>query len=100
MKSLLALVTVDRVFIGFYQPHLFGWLLIGLLAGWLSGELIRGKGFGCLGNVLLGLIGAVVGGWMFDRLGIQFYGFIGSLAAATIGAVVVVALARALAGSK
>lgn len=91
---------MEGVFVGFQRPHLFGWLLIGLLAGWLSGEMIRGKGFGCLGNVLLGLIGAVVGGWMFDRLGIQFYGFIGSLAAATIGAVVVVALARAVAGSK
>ncbi len=100
MKLFPALFTTDVVVIGFHKPHLFGWLVIGLLAGWLSGELTRGKGFGCLGNVLLGLIGAVVGGWMFDRLGIQAYGFIASLAAATVGAMVVVSLARALAGSK
>jgi len=76
-----------------------GWLLIGLLAGWLSGKVVRGKGFGCLGNTLLGLIGAVVGGWLFEQLHIETFGFMGSLAAATVGAVVVVALGRAIAGS-
>lgn len=76
-----------------------GWLVMGLLAGWLSGELVRGKGFGCLGNTLLGLIGAVVGGWMFEQLHISTFGFIGGLAAATAGAVAIVALARALSGS-
>ena len=76
-----------------------GWLIIGLLAGWLSGEVVRGKGFGCLGNILLGLIGAVVGGWLFEQLHISTFGFIGGLAAATVGAVAIVALARALAGS-
>ena len=76
------------------------WLIIGLLAGWLSGEITRGKGFGCLGDTLLGLIGAVLGGWMFSRLHISAYGFIGELAAATVGAVVLVAFARAIAGGK
>lgn len=75
-----------------------GWLIIGLLAGWLSGEITRGKGFGCLGNTLLGLIGAVLGGWLFSLLQIRAYGFIGGLAAATVGAVVLVSVARALAG--
>jgi len=75
-----------------------GWLIIGLLAGWLSGEITRGRGFGCLGNTLLGLIGAVLGGWLFSLLHIQAYGFIGGLAAATVGAVVLVSLARAIAG--
>lgn len=78
---------------------LIGWLIIGLLAGWLSGEVVRGKGFGCLGNTLLGLIGAVVGGWLFEQLHIATFGFIGSLAAATVGAVAIVALARAISGS-
>jgi len=78
---------------------LIGWLIIGLLAGWLSGEVVRGKGFGCIGNTLLGLIGAVVGGWLFEQLHISTFGFIGSLAAATVGAVVVVALGRMISGS-
>src|ERR1700693_5180387 len=73
-----------------------GWLIIGLLAGWLSGEITRGRGFGCLGNTLLGLIGAVLGGWLFSLLHIQAYGFIGGLAAAAGGAGVVGALARAV----
>ncbi len=77
-----------------------GWTLIGLIAGWLAGKVTRGTGFGCLGNVLLGLIGAVLGGWIFTKLGIQSYGFIGSLAAATVGAVVLVSVARLFANGK
>ena len=75
------------------------WLLIGLIAGWLTGKVTRGSGFGCLGNVILGLIGAVIGGWVFSRLGIWGGGFIYSLAAATVGAVLLVSIARLFAGS-
>ena len=82
----------------FVQHSVLGWLLMGLLAGWLSGELVRGRGFGCLGNILLGLIGGVVGGWIFEQMHIATFGFIGGLAAATVGAVVIVALARAVSG--
>jgi len=92
--SILRVVGLDI----FVEHSIFGWLLMGLLAGWLSGELVRGKGFGCLGNILLGLIGAVVGGWIFEQLHVAAFGFIGGLAAATVGAVVVVALARAISG--
>jgi uncharacterized membrane protein YeaQ/YmgE (transglycosylase-associated protein family) len=77
-----------------------GWVVIGLLAGWLAGKITRGRGFGCLTNLLLGLIGAVIGGWLFTLAGIQAYGFIGSLAAATVGAVVLLAVAGLFAGRK
>ena len=98
-SSALAAATVRMAGVDIFVEHSFiGWLIMGALAGWLSGELVRGKGFGCLGNVLLGLIGAVVGGWLFEQLHIAAYGFIGGLAAATIGAVLVVSLARALSG--
>ncbi len=76
----------------------FAWIVVGLLAGWLAGKITRGRGFGCVVNILLGLIGAVVGGWIFTRLGVMALGFIGSLAAATIGAVLLVAVARLFAG--
>jgi uncharacterized membrane protein YeaQ/YmgE (transglycosylase-associated protein family) len=76
----------------------FYWIIIGLIAGWLTGTLTRGRGFGCLADIVIGLIGAVIGGWIFTRLGIQFYGILGSLAAAVVGAVLLVSVARLFAG--
>ncbi len=82
-------------------PHsLIAWILIGLIAGWLAGKVTRGAGFGCLADVILGLIGALLGGWIFLKLGIFGGGFLFSLAAATVGAVVLVAIARLFAGHK
>jgi uncharacterized membrane protein YeaQ/YmgE (transglycosylase-associated protein family) len=75
-------------------PSLLGWIVIGIIAGWLTGKLMRGAGYGILMDLILGLIGAVIGGWIFGLLGISSYGFVGSLAAATVGAVVLVAIAR------
>ncbi len=77
---------------------LTGWILIGLIAGWLAGKVTRGAGFGCLADVALGLIWALLGGWIFLRVGIFGGGFLFSLAAATVGAVLLVAIARLLAG--
>ena len=79
---------------------LIGWILIGLIAGWLAGKVTRGVGFGCLADVILGLIGALLGGWVFFKLGIWGGGFLFSLAAATVGAVLLVAIARLIAGSR
>lgn len=82
-----------------YIPHsVIAWVMIGLLAGWLAGKVSRGRGFGCIANVLLGLVGAVLGGWIFTRLGIVRFGFIYSLAAATLGAVILVTIARLFSG--
>ncbi|MGB6483431.1 MAG: GlsB/YeaQ/YmgE family stress response membrane protein [Candidatus Acidiferrales bacterium] len=83
----------------FYYSHgLLGWIIIGLIAGWLAGVVGRGRGFGCLADIILGLIGAIVGGWIFYKLGIRAGGVIGSLAAAFVGAVVLVVIARLFAG--
>jgi uncharacterized membrane protein YeaQ/YmgE (transglycosylase-associated protein family) len=76
----------------------FAWIIVGLLAGWLAGKVTRGRGFGCIVNILLGLIGAVIGGWIFTRVGVSALGFFGSLAAATVGAILLVAIARLFAG--
>ncbi len=75
-------------------PSLLGWIVIGIIAGWLTGKLMRGAGYGILMDLILGLVGAVIGGWIFGLLGIFSHGFFGSLAAATVGAVVLVAIAR------
>jgi uncharacterized membrane protein YeaQ/YmgE (transglycosylase-associated protein family) len=90
---------------GFYvrmqaQRGLIGWIIIGLIAGWLAGTLSRGRGFGCIVDVILGLIGAVIGGWIFSKLGITTFGFLGSLAAATLGAILLVTIARLFAGGR
>jgi uncharacterized membrane protein YeaQ/YmgE (transglycosylase-associated protein family) len=84
---------------------LIGWILIGLLAGWLAGKVSRGAGYGCFADIVLGLIGALLGGWLFLRLGIWGSGFLYSpflysLAAATVGAVLLVTVARLFAGHR
>ena len=66
---------------------LIAWVVLGLLAGWIAGKLTRGHGFGCVGNVAIGLVGAVIGGFIFSALGIRgLAGFWGSLLIAVIGA--------------
>jgi len=85
-------------FFGVESRGLIAWVIIGLLAGWIAGVITRGHGFGCLVNIILGLVGAVIGGWIFTRLGIPSWGFWASLAAATVGAVVLVAIGRLFAG--
>jgi len=76
-------------------PSILGWIVIGTIAGWLTGKIMRGAGYGILVDLILGLVGAVIGGWIFGLLGISAYGLLASLAAATVGAVVLVAIARA-----
>jgi uncharacterized membrane protein YeaQ/YmgE (transglycosylase-associated protein family) len=74
------------------------WVIIGLIAGWLAGKVSRGRGFGCIANILIGLVGAVLGGWIFMKLGILGGGMIYSIAAATLGAVILVTIARLFSG--
>jgi uncharacterized membrane protein YeaQ/YmgE (transglycosylase-associated protein family) len=80
-------------------PHGFwGWLLIGLIAGWLAGKIARGRGFGCIADIILGIIGSFIGGWVFVKLGIFGGGFWYSLAAATVGAVILVSIVHLFGG--
>lgn len=68
-------------------------IFTGLIAGWLAGLIMKGRGFGVLGNIIIGVIGAVFGGWLFDLLGVRFGGeFIGDVARAMIGAIILIAL--------
>ena len=76
--------------------HLFGAIIIGLIAGWLAGKLMRGQGYGILADVALGLIGAVLGQWIFLRLGIPVDSRIAFLVMATLGAVILIGAAHLL----
>ena len=88
----------QRTVVEWWPRGIIAWLLLGLIAGWLAGKLARGRGFGCVTDIILGLIGSFIGGWIFTRLGIFGGGFLFSLAAATLGAVVLVAIAHLFSG--
>ncbi len=63
-------------------------ILIGALAGWIGGKLIRGEGFGLIGNIVVGIVGAVLGGWIFEKAGIAEANLLYEIAAAVVGSVV------------
>jgi uncharacterized membrane protein YeaQ/YmgE (transglycosylase-associated protein family) len=69
-------------------------LLIGALAGWLAGVIMKGGGFGLVGNIVVGIIGSQIGGWLFGLLGIGAGGLIGSIIAAVVGAIILLAIIR------
>ena len=69
-------------------------ILIGLVAGWLAGQVMKGGGYGVLGDIIVGILGALLGGWLFGMLGIGAGGLIGSLITAFIGACILIWLVR------
>jgi uncharacterized membrane protein YeaQ/YmgE (transglycosylase-associated protein family) len=80
-----------------------GWIVAALLAGWLAGQLVRGRGFGCLGDILLGLIGAVVGLVILSFVPLPIVGtlgFFGTLVVAFLGALILAAIGRLIGGGR
>ena len=76
---------------------LIAWIVVGLIAGWLAGQLMKGSGYGVLADIVLGILGGVVGGWIFGVLGVwPGGGLIGSIVVALVGAVVLVSITRVL----
>ena len=65
-------------------------IVIGGVAGWIAGKLMKGRGFGFFGNIIIGIIGALLGGFLFSKLGIVAGGILGSLIIAVIGAMILV----------
>lgn len=102
LSAFFLLAYIDRVFGIAIDRGFLSWILLGLVAGWLAGKIARGRGYGCLTDILLGLIGSVLGGWIFRKLeiGSGTGGFLYSLAAATVGAVVLVVVVHLFTGSK
>ena len=63
-------------------------LLVGIVAGWLAGQIVRGTGFGIIGDLLVGIVGAFIGSWLLPRLGIHLgTGVVSAIVNATIGAI-------------
>jgi len=73
------------------------WIVVGLIAGWLAGKVMKGGGYGVLVDIILGILGGFVGGWIFGLLGIwPGGGMIGSIIVAFVGAVILVWITRLL----
>jgi uncharacterized membrane protein YeaQ/YmgE (transglycosylase-associated protein family) len=81
---------------------ILAWILLGLVAGWLAGQFMRGGGYGVVGDIVLGIVGAIVGGFLASTLlGLDVNGFnVMSILIAFIGACLVIAISRAFTGGR
>jgi uncharacterized membrane protein YeaQ/YmgE (transglycosylase-associated protein family) len=73
------------------------WIVVGLIAGWLAGQVMKGGGYGILVDIILGILGGILGGWVFGLLGIwPGGGILGAIIVSFVGAVILVAITRLL----
>ena len=74
-------------------------LVVGIIAGWLAGQIVRGAGFGLIGDLLIGIVGALIGSWLLPQLGIHLgAGIVRAIINATIGAILLLLVIRLLRG--
>ena len=74
---------------------ILAWIIVGLIAGWAAGKVMKGGGYGVLMDIVLGILGGLFGGWLFGQLGLsQGGGMVGSIIVAFIGAVILVGITR------
>ena len=70
-------------------------LLVGLVAGWLAGQVVQGTGFGLIGDICIGIVGAFIASWLFPQLGIALgVGLVREIVSATIGAILLLIIIR------
>ncbi len=74
-------------------------LLIGLVAGWLAGKIMRGSGFGIWGNIVIGVIGSIIGGWLFSLISVTTSGTFGAIITAMVGAMVLLYVVKLIKNS-
>jgi uncharacterized membrane protein YeaQ/YmgE (transglycosylase-associated protein family) len=72
------------------------WIISGVIAGWLTGLIVKGKGFGLAGDLVIGLLGGLIGGWLAGLAGLQPYSWLGHVITAALGGVVLVFVVRIL----
>lgn len=73
-------------------------LLVGLIAGWIASVMMKGRDLGVLGDIIVGVIGAFIGGFIFDMAGVGVYGFWSALGMSTVGAVVFLFIVKLFTG--
>ena len=74
--------------------NLLWWCIVGLIAGFLAGKVMKGGGFGVVMDIVIGIVGAIIGGWVFGLIGIYAGGLIGSIVVAFVGACILLWLVR------
>ncbi len=83
---------------------ILSWIVVGLIAGWLAGLVVKGGGYGCIGDIIVGVIGGLIGGWIASRffhMGDPMSGInLQSILVAFVGAVILVLLLRLLSGKR
>jgi uncharacterized membrane protein YeaQ/YmgE (transglycosylase-associated protein family) len=72
------------------------WLIVGAIAGWLAGMVVKGGGFGLIGDIVVGIVGSIIAGWLLPQIGFPLIGgtFIGAIIDAFIGAVILLVIIR------
>jgi uncharacterized membrane protein YeaQ/YmgE (transglycosylase-associated protein family) len=78
------------------MSYLIWEIIIGVLAGFLAGKIVKGSGMGILMDLIVGIVGSILGGWVFTLLGLAAYGLIGQLVMATVGAIILLLIVRAI----
>jgi uncharacterized membrane protein YeaQ/YmgE (transglycosylase-associated protein family) len=74
-------------------------LFVGLIAGWLAGKIVRGAGFGIIGDIVIGVVGAFIASWLFPRLGIHLgFGLVSEIIYSAIGAIILLLVVRLVRG--
>lgn len=76
------------------------WIIVGLIAGWATGKIMKGSGYGPLMDIVLGIVGAIIGGWIVRALGLGGGGLIWTIIVAIIGAVILVWIVRLITGNR
>ncbi|MGI8509632.1 MAG: GlsB/YeaQ/YmgE family stress response membrane protein [Gemmatimonadaceae bacterium] len=83
------------------MPFWIWWIIVGLIAGWATGKIMKGSGYGPIMDIVLGIVGGVIGGWIMSSLGMGVGGnILYSILVAIIGAVILVWLVRLITGGR
>jgi uncharacterized membrane protein YeaQ/YmgE (transglycosylase-associated protein family) len=97
------MVAIPATTVALEPGGIIGWIIVGLIAGALAGRVVEGRGLGCLGDIIVGVIGAFLGALIVGQLGIVHggtLGFLETLLVAFVGAVILLALIRLVSGSR
>jgi uncharacterized membrane protein YeaQ/YmgE (transglycosylase-associated protein family) len=93
----ITIPTFHVLSVSLYGGDLLTWLIVGLIVGFLASVVVRGRGYGCIGDTIIGIVGGLIGGFLASFFGFTSLHLLGSLIVAFIGACILVAILRAIA---